>query len=254
MGAVIPHDDWDLVQSLRSRYSRRHPGATSRRKYALSSLLFCAACGRQLTGHCGRYRHVEACAAFVQAKPRPNRRWSNSTDRRIRGQSYPAEVYDASVETVLSKASVEADTAASVLAQLAAPPTRVLDTAVMEQIERERRRLTSVYLDDRDLTKLERGMIKLDNEHRAMLSRPVSRPKPEEARAYLEDLPRLWRETDTEGRQALARSLFARVEVLGTSRATFELTAEAERMGFLAAIGASPLRCSIGRYGRGERI
>ena len=60
---------WDSVTVVRGKYSRRHRGPVSRRTYALSTLLHCAACGRRLTGHVGRYRHVDACAEFKAAKP-----------------------------------------------------------------------------------------------------------------------------------------------------------------------------------------
>lgn len=69
--ALVPKTLWDEVSVVRTRYARRHRGPVMRKTYALATLLACAACGRRLTGHVGRYRHVDACAEFK--RPRDQR-------------------------------------------------------------------------------------------------------------------------------------------------------------------------------------
>ena len=66
---LVPRELWDKAAVVRSRYARRNRGPVSQRTYPLATLLVCAACGRRLTGHVGRYRHVDACAAFKAARP-----------------------------------------------------------------------------------------------------------------------------------------------------------------------------------------
>ena len=71
---------------------RRHRGPVSQRTYALATLLVCAACGRRLTGHVGRYRHVDACdavqgrEAVSDAREEPGRR-SRERARATRSRS-----------------------------------------------------------------------------------------------------------------------------------------------------------------------
>ena len=66
---VIDEALWSSVQELRGRHSHRHPGPATYRSYLWSGLLRCRACGRRLTGHVERYRHVETCEAFRAARP-----------------------------------------------------------------------------------------------------------------------------------------------------------------------------------------
>ena len=83
-------------------------------------------------------------------------------------------------------------------------------------------------------------------------ARPSTAPTIDEATAYLEALPVLWDETDNVGRQALAASLFERIDVLGVEQVWATPKIEAAARGLVAAVD-SPFRCSIGSYGRGER-
>jgi hypothetical protein len=96
-------------------------------------------------------------------------------------------------------------------------------------------------------------MKRLDAEETAARSAPSQSPTAAQARAYLEDLPRLWKETSPEGRRGLAQAIFDRVDVLGVTDYTITLTPEAEAHGFVEAFGPE-FTCSIGGYGRGERI
>ena len=99
LGALVDPSTWEHVQSLRARYSRRHRGGVNRRQYGLGGLLACAACGRRLIGHVGRYRHMDACEAFTAAAPRrvqrdgadarPARPGRVVQGRRVRGRDRP---------------------------------------------------------------------------------------------------------------------------------------------------------------------
>ena len=94
LGPLVDGRTWEHVQTLRARYSRRHRGGVNRRQYGLGGLLACAACGRRLIGHVGRYRHMDACEAFRSAAPRRLQRDGATIDPRVRGESYKFEVYE----------------------------------------------------------------------------------------------------------------------------------------------------------------
>lgn len=254
LGPLVDLDTWERVQEVRARFSRRSPGRPARHHlYALSSLLFCGACGRRLTGHVGRYRHVDACLAFTDARPRFVRRYSNASDRRTKGESYPAQVYEGVVPQFLAQVALGARTRADAIALATAPENLPPgDPLALARIGREREAATSRYLRERDIAALEAAMARLDSEETAARGRPRRSPTAGEAVAYLQDLPRLWRETDDEGRRALATSLFERIDVLGTAWARGKLTPDAEAAG-VAAAWLGPIRCSMGSYGRGER-
>lgn len=96
-------------------------------------------------------------------------------------------------------------------------------------------------------------MRRLDDEEARTRERPPEGPTPAGARRYLEDLAALWRETDEEGRRAMAEVLFERVEVLGVEDALIQPTPTALAYGFAEAFAAGPVRCTTSRYGRGER-
>ncbi len=102
LGALVDPASWEHVQSLRARYSRRHRGGVSRRQYGLAGLLACASCGRRLTGHVGRYRHMDACEAFKAAAPRRVQRDGETLDPRVRGESYKVEVYEDAIRRASS--------------------------------------------------------------------------------------------------------------------------------------------------------
>lgn len=72
--------------------------------------------------------------------------------------------------------------------------------------------------------------------------------------AYLEDLPRLWRETAPERHRNLAEAMFERIEVLGTREAVIHPTPEAVAHGWRELWGDAVLTSDHrSRYGRGER-
>lgn len=113
--ALVPKTLWDEVSVVRTRYARRHRGPVMRKTYAPATLRACAACGRRLTGHVGRYRHVDACAEFKAARPAVTP-WKSPGAGRVKGESYKAEVYDDLVPQLLDRVRVGAITKTRVVA------------------------------------------------------------------------------------------------------------------------------------------
>ena len=211
--ALISPSLWDQAIVVRSRYARRNRGAVSRRAYPLSNLLACAACGRRLTGHVGRYRHVDACAEFKAAKPTVTP-WKSPGDGRVKGESYKAEVYDDHIPQILDHVQVGALTLTQVIGSLTTYPDT---TFAVARIGRERETATTRYRRDRDVGALEQTMARLDvEESEAKASTQVVDPS--EALAWLRDLPALWAAAEDSGRRLLTEALFEKVEVLGFSR------------------------------------
>jgi DNA invertase Pin-like site-specific DNA recombinase len=255
LGALIEPAIWDKVQALRSRYSRRHRGSVHRRQYALSGLLFCGACQQRLTGHGGRYRHVDACATFRAAAPRAKRAFSRNYDGRVRGQSYSSACYDDLVGAALGKAAVSAKlmTATMPKALSSDPAENGVDLFTSARLERDRRAATDRYMRNRDVLQLQATMARLDAEERQAEDRGSSEVTPEKAKHYLENLSELWNETEPEGQRAIAESAIDHIEAVGLDL-LIDPSAEAERYGLAEAFGSEPLVCSISQSGRGERI
>ena len=74
----------------------------------------------------------------------------------------------------------------------------------------------------------------------------------ERARHYLSNLWQLWRDTEPQGRRAIAGAAFDRIEVLGLDL-VIHTSAEAGQYGWAAVFGAEALEVPLSRYGRGER-
>ena len=228
----------------------------SRRTYALSTLLHCAACGRRLTGHVGRYRHVDACTEFKAAKP-TRVPWRSPGDRRLKGESYKIEVYDNLLPQLLSRVSVGAKTMTQVVDGLNTHPDT---TFALARIERDRDAALRRYRQDGDSVALDASWARLDAEEReAQTSTQVI--SAEEATAWLQDLPALWEAADDSGRRLLTEALFEKVEVLGVQSVTIHPTPEADAHGWSEAFGPMPqlipvemVAGAIGTDGRGERI
>jgi DNA invertase Pin-like site-specific DNA recombinase len=242
LGALVDPATWEHVQSLRARYSRRHRGSVNRRQYGLGGLLACAACGRHLTGHVGRYRHQDACQAFRAAAPRRIQRDGATIDPRVRGESYKVEMYEQAIgrafEHVAVSTRLKTDTVG--IARRADPDGG--DVLTQARIKRERERAALQFAKDRDLGRLEATMTRLDAEAQAAVVRPSRIPTAAEARAYLESLPELWAKTSDAGRHAIAEAVFERIDVLGVTDYTFTLTAHAKARGWDAAFGPGVLR------------
>ena len=254
LGALIDPRTWDQVQAMRARYSRRHRGAVNRRQYGLAGLLACAACGRHLTGHVGRYRHQDACAPFRAAAPRRIQRDGETVDPRVRGESYKLEVYEDAIGLALGHVAVSSTLKASTVALARRPDPDGGDGLARARIKREREQAALRFAKDRDLAKLEATMARLDAEAAAAVVRPSRVPTAAEARAYLESLPELWAKTSDAARHAIAEAVFERIDVLGATDFTFTLTAHAKARGWDAAFGAGVVSVKEGRSGRGERI
>jgi len=253
LGPLVDPATFEHVQVMRARYSRRHRGAVTRRQYGLGGLLACAACGRRLTGHVGRYRHLDACEAFRAAAPRRVQRDGTTVDPRVRGESYKAEVYEDAIGRALTHVAVSARLKASTVALARRPDPDGGDDLALARISRERDQAALRFAKDRDLGRLEATMARLDAEAQAAVVRPSRIPTAAEAREYLESLPNLWAKTSDAGRHAIAEAVFERIEVLGVTDYTFTLTAQAKARGWDAAFGAGVVRAKEGRSGRGER-
>ncbi len=254
LGPLVDPTTWERVQALRSRYSRRHRGSVRRRRYALAGILACASCGRRLTGHSGRMRHVDACAEFKTAAPRRRRRFERSLDHRVKGESYPAELYEEAVCVAFEQVAVSSKLMTEVIALATSSKDTTGDALALARIEREREQAAIRFVRDRNLARLEAAFARLDAQAAAAAESPSSSPTAEEVRAYLEDLPRLWRETDTDGRRAIAEAVFERIDVLGVTEYSITPTPDAIAHGWDRAFGDTVIAGSIGRYGRGERI
>jgi hypothetical protein len=255
LGALVDPSTWDHVQELRARYSRRHRGSVSRRQYALGGLLACAACGRRLTGHVGRYRHTDACAEFKASAPRRHRCNAKANlDHRVKGESYKVEVYEDAIGLALGRVAVSARLRAGAVAEATRPESDGSDALLQARIKRERERAALQFAKDRDLGRLEATMARVDAEAEAAVVRPSRVPTAAEARAYLESLPELWAKTSDAGRHAIAEAVFERIDVLGANDFTFTLTVRAKAHGWDAAFGSGDQSISIGRSGRGESV
>ncbi len=124
LGPLVDLGTWEHVQAMRARYSRRHRGGVNRRQYGLAGLLACAACGRRLTGHVGRYRHLDACEAFTAAAPRRVQSDGATIDPRVRGESYKAEVYEDAIGRAFEHVAVSSTLKASTVAMRQATGSR----------------------------------------------------------------------------------------------------------------------------------
>ena len=233
---VVDEETWRRVQDLRAARNRRSPGRPeTRRTYALP-MLECAACGRRLVGDKDRYRHLEACAAFMAARPPGGA--VRGRHVRIPGQSYGRDEYEAIVPFVLERVRLgtrDVEAAAGAYTRGAGTEPNQLRLA---RIEEERERALATYRRDRDPLVLEQTMRELDAAE-AEASGGSERPTlpPDEVRRYLENLPAWWADADPEDRRALATTLFERIRVLGVSVAKLEPTQEALDHGLAQAFG-----------------
>ena len=214
----------------------------------------CAACGRRLTGHVGRYRHLDACEPFKAAAPRRVQRDGATIDPRVKGESYAADLYEHAVGRAFEHVAVSARLKVATVAEATRPEPGGSDVLARARISRERDQAALRFAKDRDLGRLEATMARLDAEAEAAVVRPSRVPAAAEARAYLESLPDLWAKTSDAGRHAIAEAVFERIDVLGVTDYTFTLTARAKAHGWDAAFGGGVVRAKEGRSGRGERI
>ena len=241
--AAITPALWDRVQVVRGQFARRHRGPVTYRPYVLSSLLHCASCGRRLTGHTGRYRHVDVCLPFRVARP---------TVRASYGHSYKAEVYEDLVPQVLARVSVSAQLIADALPLATA--TEGPDPFTLARIQRDRDAALAHYTTDRDALALDTTFALLDAEEKEARNRQDEVPTAEQSLAWLQDLPALWQAAEPSGRRLLVEAVFERIDVLGISSVEITPTPEADACGWSDAFG-EPVALSVKvKTGRGERI
>lgn len=253
LGELVDVVLWERVQSLRSRYSRRHRGSSRRQRYALSGILACAACGRRLIGHSGRIRHVECCEPFRAAAPRRSRAHSWARDKRVRGESYRAELYDRAVAGAFAHVAASASLMVETVELATVPDPVRADVFAAARIGREREAAALRFTRDRDVSALEATMARLDAELEQAAERDVATPTAAQAREYLESLPKLWDETTVDGRRAMAEAVFERIDVLGVTEYSIVPTADAIAQGWDLAFGRAAITCTIGHSGRGGR-
>jgi DNA invertase Pin-like site-specific DNA recombinase len=233
---------WDRVQVVRGQFARRHRGPVRYRPYVLSSLLHCASCGRRLTGHTGRYRHVDACLPFRAARPKV---------RETYGHSYKAEVYEDLVPQILARVSVDAELIADTLPLAVA--TEGPDPFTLARIQRDRESALVRYAADRDSLALDTTFARLDAEEKEARSRQGEVPTAQQTLGWLHDLPALWRAAEPSGRRLLAEAVFERIDVLGISAAEITPTPEADARGWSEAFGEPVVLTVKVKTGRGER-
>jgi DNA invertase Pin-like site-specific DNA recombinase len=247
-GDVIGTALWDKVQQRRASSARRHPGQGTRRVYPLSQLLQCHHCGKVLTAHVCRFRHLDACEAFKEARPK-NLRWAT------RGESYDVEMYESIIPAILEHVATGADLLPEVMRELDHAEEPDQDT--LGRIQREREAAGRKVAFDRDMKALQATMDRLDAEEQEARQPKRRLPTRDEARERLSDLPSIWRTSGPEERQRLLRSLFERIEVMGVEEVRLFPTQEALDYGWFAAWNGKTLRVPLEaaslRYGRGER-
>lgn len=244
--AVIDETISDQVAEMRSRHSHRHRGPVSYRSYLWSGLISCRACGRRLTGHTRRYRHIDACADFRAARP-------GAADGRGRGESYKAEVYDAIVPRALAHVAINAAFVAQVADAVEEQVAPLSDPFTVARIRRDRAQATRRLETDRDALAWRASWERLDAEEasaKARLTPPVS---PHDVAHYLADLPGLYAAAEPTTRHRIVQALFEQVEVLGPNEIWLYPSLEAEALGWAAAMSGE-FRMELRKTGRGERV
>jgi DNA invertase Pin-like site-specific DNA recombinase len=244
--AVIDDGVWSQVLEMRARHSRRHPGPARYRQYLWSGLIRCRACGRRLTGHVERYRHVEACEAFRRARP-------GGTDPRHKGDSYAAAVYDEIAPRALAHVTANAALIAEVEGAIRAEPAPLPDEFKRARIRRERQQATRRLEVDRDVAAWKATMERLDREEVEATASDTMIITSREIAESLADLQRLFADAEPATRHRIVQALFEQVEVLGPNEVWLYPSLEAEARGWAAAM-TGEFRVEVCKTGRGERI
>lgn len=237
---------WARVQEVRDR--RYHGGGrpTPVHTHLLAGLVFCAGCQARIRAEPRRYRHFDACDAWPK-QTRASRLIEDPIAAQIAGVRH-----DAAMLTSLRRMAEAGD-------------SRPDSTALRRrQLERELEGLAAKHARRALSTEsylAEHARISGLLDHLTEGSREPS-IDPDDAIAYLRDLPRLWRETSDEGRRAIAQATYERVLVTSDGIAGVELTPDAVRHGMLAALpekvllarpaGAAPTSTTIPLLGRRE--
>ena len=244
--AIIDDLLWSQVQEMRSRHSHRHPGPATYRSYLWSGLIRCRACGRRLTGHVERYRHVEACEAFRAARP-------GGTDPRHKGDSYAATVYDAIAPRALAHVAANAALIAEVEDAVEDRLGHMPDQFRLARIRRERQQATRRLEADRDVAAWKATMERLDCEEAEAQPAVASCMTAREIAESLADLQTLYADAEPVTQHRIVQALFEQVEVLGPSEVWLHASVEAKARGWAAAMSGE-FRVEERKTGRGERI
>ena len=244
---VIDSELWSQVQEQRSRHARRHPGPVSYRLYRLGGLLACRNCGRLLTGHCGRYRHTEACLEYRAARP-------GAPDGRVKGESYSAQTYEDPVREAVGRLSANRGLVSEVQAAVAAQAGCAgPDQVALVRVARRRREAADRLTQDRDMARWQAEMEALDVEEAAARAANHAVVSACEVVEYLADLPQLYDDAEPETQKRILQSLIERVEVLGPDQLWIYPTDEAEARG-LAAAFAGEFRTKARQTGRARGV
>ncbi len=231
---------------MRARHTRRHPGPASYHTYPWSGLISCRSCGRRITGHGGRYRHVEACAAFQAARP------AALADRRGKGDSYKAQVYDSIAPRALTHVVASAELVAEVNQVIEELTTGSASQFSLARIARDRRDATRRLEAHRDVAFWQATMNRLDAEQAEARALESPRPSSSEVASALADMAHLYSDASPQTQHRILQALFERMEVLGPNEVWLTPSLEAEERGWAAAMRGE-FRMKERRTGRGER-
>lgn len=223
----VSDDLWARVQDVRADRDRGGGRSTVRHVHLLAGRLFCP-CGARIRGEAQvrgdrlyhRYRHRDRCPAWA-------------TDTRS------ATAYDGPIAAQVAGARLTAPHVAA-LRRLAATSAPVPDGASLRrrQLERELEELARRHARraiDTPAYLAEHGRLAtlLDGVHEVP-STPVV--DPELAVAWVRDLPRLWRDTDDEGRRSIVAAVYERITVTSEGFVGARLTPDAVAHGLLFAL------------------
>lgn len=185
--------------------------------------LVCAACDRPLHGVTRTatsrrvYRHPDRCDA-----------WSS-------GEAAAVGLED-QVGQLLAGARPTRESAARIRAALRQPAVEP-DRIALARIDAEMRRVALALVDHADpgaIARLEQ--LRTQRAVVAVTAIAADQPDPERALAYLEDLGRLWKRTDDEGRRALVVANFERLGAIGARIVDVAATPAAARRGLVLAL------------------
>jgi DNA invertase Pin-like site-specific DNA recombinase len=242
---IIDDSLWTQVQEMRSRHSHRHPGPATYRSYLWSGLIRCRSCGRRLTGHVERYRHVEACEAFRAARP-------GGSDPRHRGDSYTAATYDEVAPRALAHVVANAALVAEVEDAIGDRLGHMPDQFRLARIRRERQQATRRLEVDRDVNAWKATMERLDREETEAQATDAPSLTMQGVAESLADLQALYTDAEPATKHRIVQALFEQVEVLGPSEVWLYPSVEAEARGWAAAMSGE-FRVEVRKTGRGER-
>jgi hypothetical protein len=222
----VPDVLWERVQSVLARRSRGGGPRVTGRVDLLRGLLRCA-CGRRLRAHgvvAKRHRrlHPGDCDAWIGPKLLASDVWEGPIARQLQS----IRLDEATIERV---------------AAAVARPDRQIASLDRARTERRRRELAlevaSGRIDDQEFLR-QLASLRLDR------SDPIAgRVSPEEAVAWLRDLPALWEAASDVARAQFVAAVYDEITVNGRDFVSIRLTAEAEERGLAIAL---PKRVTMG--------